>query len=160
MAWIGSIVGAVLLAAAIPEPSGVEQLGWLGGAWVSEGEDGWTEEFWMEPRGGVMLGVNRSGKGERLGIFEYMRIAEDAHGGVAFWASPGGKPASAFPLVSTGPGEAVFANPAHDFPTRIVYRRVGDVLLATISGASGANAQSWRFRRPPTRVRQPVRLER
>ncbi len=137
---------ALLLIGAAPQ-NDVAKLGWLGGAWLSETPEGWTEEIWTVPRGGLMLGTNRSGKGERATGFEFMRIALDGEGRVAFFASPNGKPASAFPMVSSAPGEAVFENPAHDYPTRIVYRRDGDVLTGTISGPGGKNVMRWVFRR-------------
>ena len=139
---------ALLLIGAAPEAKRAEDFGWLAGTWVAE-EAGrnWTEERWAAPRGGVMLGTSLSGQGEEAGWFEFMRIAADEDGRLAFHASPGGAPASAFPLVSSGTREAVFENPAHDYPTRIVYRRVGQVLSATISGPGGAKPRSWRFRR-------------
>jgi hypothetical protein len=125
----------------------VADLGWLSGSWVSETRQGWTEEMWMAPRGGVMLGVNRSGKSERASGFEYMRIAADTSGRVSFWASPAGKAAVPFRLISSGPREAVFENLKNDYPTRIVYRRSGSTLVGTISGTGGANSMSWTFRR-------------
>ena len=48
-------------------------------------------------------------------------------------------------LVSAAANSVVFENPAHDFPTRIAYRRHGKVLTATISGPGGAGSQSWRY---------------
>jgi hypothetical protein len=44
----------------------------------------------------------------------------------------------------------VFENPAHDFPTRVAYRRDGDRLVATVSGPGGRDAQSWTFVRKPS----------
>ena len=156
-AWVAAVaIGLATPAAAGP----VDELGWLAGAWISEDGQRWTEELWMAPRGGVMLGTNRSGKDGKAGGFEFMRIAADADGTVSFWGSPGGKPAVPFRLVSSGPGEAVFENPDHDFPTRVAYQRAGPELLATVSGPNGTNAQSWRFRRPLMLAPPPVPLER
>ena len=138
----------LLMGAATPEAKRAEDLGWLAGSWVAEEAGGsWTEERWAKPRGGVMLGTSLSGQGKQAGWFEFMRIAADKEGRLAFHASPGGAPASAFPLVASGAREAVFENPAHDYPTRIVYRRNGNVLNATISGSGGSKARSWRFRK-------------
>ena len=138
----------LLIGAAEPETAKAEDLGWLAGTWLAEEAEGrWTEERWAAPRGGVMLGTSLSGQGAKAGWYEFMRIAPGKDGRLAFHASPEGAPASAFPLVSSGRREAAFENPAHDYPTRIVYRREGNVLSATISGAGGANARSWRFRR-------------
>jgi hypothetical protein len=139
---------ALLLIGAAPEAKRAEDLGWLAGTWLAEEpSDSWTEERWAKPRGGVMLGTSLSGKGGEAGWFEYMRIAAGKDGKPAFHASPGGAPASAFPLVASGPREATFENVAHDYPTRIVYRRQGNILEATISGPGGSKPRSWRFRR-------------
>ena len=149
MRLAAAAAAALLLIGAAPGASTTaEDLAWLAGVWVDEKPDGsWTEESWGRPRGGAMLGTSLAGKGDKAGWFEFMRIAPDEAGRLAFHASPGGAPASAFPLVGAGKREARFENPAHDYPTRIVYRRDGDVLLATISGPGGAKPQSWRFRR-------------
>jgi hypothetical protein len=98
-----------------------------------------------------MLGLNRSGKGAKATGFEFMRIQRDERGRVLFWASPGGKTPVSFLRTRSGPREAVFENPANDYPTRIVYRREGDVLKATISGPEGKNPISWSFRRAGSR---------
>ena len=59
------------LAGAVPAPPSVSQLGWLEGAWTSESKGRWTEEVWTAPRGGLILGVNRSGKGDSADNYEY-----------------------------------------------------------------------------------------
>jgi len=139
-------VAAVLsLAAAAPPPPDVDQLAWLSGTWFVEGEDGWTEERWAPPRGGVMLGTSLTGRGETARFYEFMRIAADGEGRLTFWASPSGGTPVPFRLTSMSESEAVFENPENDFPKRIVYRRSGRVLTATISGVGGANPQTWRY---------------
>ena len=66
-----------------------------------------------------------------------------------FWASPAGKTAVPFRLVSSKAGEAVFENPVNSYPVRIAYRREGDRLVATVSGKEGRNPMSWTFRKRP-----------
>ena len=145
---------ALLLGTAMPAAGdhhtaddAVSRLGWLSGDWVSEGNGRWAEEQWSEPRGGLMLGLGRSGKGARAMGFEFMRIALDAGGKPVFWGSPGGSGAVPFALVEEGAHGATFANPKHDFPKRISYRRDGDRLVATVSGDEPGNAHSWSYRR-------------
>lgn len=134
--------------AALAAPTNdVAALGWLSGNWVSETKQGWTEEHWTPPRGGVMMGVNRSGQGETANAFEFMRIAPVEGGALSYWAWPNGKAPAAFRLVSSSADEAVFENPNHDYPTRIVYRRKGDTLIGTISGPNGTKPYSWTFKR-------------
>lgn len=143
------VFGALLAspAAATPPPLPVETLAWMSGDWAEEKGGRWTEERWSRPRGGVMLGTSLSGRGGQAGDYEFIRIAADADGTPTYFASPRGAPPVPFRLTSGGAGQAVFENPAHDYPTRIVYRRQGEVLTATVSGAGGANPMSWRYRR-------------
>lgn len=140
-----ALAGAVSLAATAPARR-VDDLAWLGGTWSTEDGSGWTEERWAPPRGGVMLGTSLTGRGGAAGFHEFMRIAADG-GGIAFFASPGGKAPVRFAMVSSGTRQVAFENPANDYPVRIEYRRDGDRLTATISGPGGADPRTWRFRR-------------
>lgn len=141
---------ALLLGAAAPEPNAgppsVDGLGWMTGEWVSESNDRWTEEQWSAPRGGLMLGIGRSGKSDRAMGFEFMRIAVQADGSVFFWGAPGGQAPVPFRLVAQDEQSAVFENRRHDFPKRVAYRREGGRLIATVSG-DGGEAQSWTYQR-------------
>jgi hypothetical protein len=138
---------ALALTSARPSP-GLGELSWLRGDWVSETPQGWTEEHWTAERGGMMLGTNRSGKGDKARDFEFMRIQRDEQGRVVFWASPGGKTAVPFLQAGAAAGQkVVFENSTNDYPQRIVYERRGKVLTGTISDIRGANAFSWSFRR-------------
>ncbi|HYD37573.1 MAG TPA: DUF6265 family protein [Allosphingosinicella sp.] len=143
---IGIMVATAWLVAAA-SPHEASKLGWMSGRWVSEAGDRWTEENWSEPRAGMMLGSGRSGRGAQLRDWEFMRIAPDADGHLAFWGSPRGAPAVPFRLKSLSASEAVFENPRHDYPQRVVYRRDGEVLVATVSLVDGSNANSWRYSR-------------
>ena len=113
---------------------GLDALGWLAGCWEGQGGGGKNQECWTAPEGGMMLGTNRV-ISERGTMFEFLRIAP--HGdGLAYLASPHGKPAVAFQLVESAEHLAVFANPEHDFPQRITYRREGDALTARVEAQS------------------------
>jgi hypothetical protein len=148
------LIGLIALAAvtgAAPAPgkgrTGIDRAAWLAGTWVAETGNRWTEERWASPRGGVMLGTSLSGKGAVASSFEYMRISLDDKGRLVFWGSAEGKPPVPFPAADGGPDLLAFENPAHDYPTRISYRREGGRLIATISGPNGANPMIWRYRR-------------
>ena len=143
-----TIALAGLLAAASPPPAAtVDDLAWMAGRWEAGEGERWTEEYWSAPRGGTMIGYSRSGGAGAAGAFEFLRIGPDEDGRLAYHAAPGGRPAVAFPLISSDAGSATFANPAHDHPQRIHYRREDDWLVATISAADGGNASTWRYRR-------------
>ena len=136
----------LLLVAASPAAK-VDDLGWLAGQWTSEAGEGWTEEDWTPPRGGVMLGHSRSGRGDLLREFEFLRIAAGPDGGLAYLAQPQGRAPVAFRMVRHDGASATFENAAHDYPQRIVYVRTGDTLTATISAIDGSKARSWTYRR-------------
>ena len=132
------------IAASTPQPN-VADLGWLSGHWTTGTEARWTEESWMPPRGGLMLGTGRSGDVKKAQFWELLRIAADGDGVITYWGAPLGGTAVPFKLTRLTANEAVFENPSHDFPTRIAYRREGKILVATVSGPNGANAETWRY---------------
>lgn len=140
---------ALLLMGQAPPPARVVDLGWMSGRWDAAANGRWTEENWSAPRGGVMLGYSRSGAGETMREFEFLRVAAGADGVPAYLAQPGGGPVVAFRLTAHGRTSATFDNPGHDFPQRIRYVRTGNMMVATISALDGSNAMSWTYRRRP-----------
>jgi len=113
--------------------AGLDDLAWLAGSWVAERDGGRSEEHYMPPRGGVMPGMHRTVRAGKAPSVEFIRIVEEG-GKVVYLASPLGQQPTPFTLTESGPGRAVFENPAHDYPTKITYRRDGDTLTATIAG--------------------------
>ncbi|NIJ38647.1 hypothetical protein FHR22_003371 [Sphingopyxis panaciterrae] len=142
--WAAGI--AMLLLGAAPPVASVDDLAWLAGEWTSDAGGRWTEEDWTRPRGGVMLGTSRSGRGAELREFEFLRIAV-VDGAPAYIAQPGGGAPVTFPLVGHEAARATFENAAHDYPQRIAYARSGDTLTATIARIDGSKAHSWTYRR-------------
>jgi len=139
---------ALVLMGQAPPPARVADLGWMSGQWQTDPAAGrWVEESWSDARGGVMLGVSRTISGERLREFEFLRIQVGEDGVPAYFAQPGGQPPVAFRLTAHDATSATFDNAQHDFPQRIVYRRRGDVMVATISALDGSHAMSWTYRR-------------
>ena len=123
-------------------------LSWLAGHWVVEQQGTRTEEVWLAPGGGFMLGMNREARANGKGSFEFLRIEPRADG-LVYVASPGGKGATEFPLADVGEGFVQFENPAHDFPQRIRYELTKDGLHARVSGGEGAQEQvlEWTWKR-------------
>ena len=137
-----------LAALLLAPPAGAVRLPeWMAGCWVDEASAEWTEECWSAPRAGTMLGYSRSGKGERLTMWEATQILAEPNGALTFWASPRGAPRSAFATVTHTGQEIIFANPAHEYPQRIRYWRDGEALHAEISLADGSRAVRWRLQR-------------
>lgn len=143
--WLAGL--SLLLVAAGSPAATIADLGWMAGDWARERDGGWTEERWTPPRGGVMLGVSRSGRGEDLREFEFLRLQAEADGALSYIAQPGGAPPVAFRLVQIDAGSATFENAAHDYPQRIRYVRDGNTLTATISAIDGSQVRSWSFAR-------------
>jgi hypothetical protein len=141
------IASALLLTGAKSPGQELSGLAWMSGTWVAQQGSTWTEEHWLAPRAGMMLGTSFSERNGKIREFEFMRIAAEADGSLVYWASPGGRPAVPFRLASVSPNRVIFENPTHDFPTRITYQRTGLRMVATIAGPNGANAQSWTYRR-------------
>lgn len=116
----------------------VDALGWMSGEWCLETEGGGSqEELWTTPAGGVMLGLHRDVSAAGKGSFEFLRVEEDGEGGLTYWASPAGSAPTPFRLTGLAGQLAVFENPEHDFPQKIVYWRAEHVLKARIEGTGG-----------------------
>ena len=149
-----NLLMAMLMAAAQAgaEPAQPD-LDWLAGYWLSCADGVEVSETWSQRRGGVMLGTSLT-LGDDAFSWEQVRI-EVEDGGLVFHAQPRNQPAAAFRLVRAGAGEAVFENPEHDFPQRVIYRRDGDRLTGRIEGVSGGREQAieWHYRAAPLNAR-------
>ncbi|MEO7240930.1 MAG: DUF6265 family protein [Sphingomicrobium sp.] len=117
------------------------------GCWHLGDGQSWTEECWMEPKAGLMLGASREGRGDALKSWEWMAIERTPDGGVSFFAAPGGRSRTTFTLDRASVDEISFVNRAHDYPQRVTYRRVGDALEGEISLIDGKSATRWRYQR-------------
>lgn len=144
MKMVAMVGAALMLLGAQDAP--VAEPGWMAGGWSEAKGDAWAEEFWTHPRGGIMIGAGRTGKGKKLTGWEAMRIVRGTEGKLSFVAQPGGSPPSSFPMVSSGAREIVFANPTHDYPQKIRYWRDDTGLNAEISLIDGSKAQRFTFK--------------
>jgi len=81
-----------------------------------------------------------------MAAFEFLRVVE-RDGGLVYVAQPGGAPATEFVLTELGTTRAVFENPRHDFPQRIVYELSAEGLSASIGFVNGGRPQSFEFER-------------
>ncbi len=132
----------------LPEPAKakISELSWLAGAWVGEKNSSTIEERWTPPKGGAMLGISRTVKHERMSAFEYLRIVE-REDRLIYIAQPGGKPATEFVLTEIGQSRAVFLNPRHSYPQRIIYElKNEEVMTASIGWAKGGRLQSFTYK--------------
>lgn len=133
-----------------PAKAAIGDLAWLAGAWVgSRGSGGAIsiEERWSPPLGGAMLAVSRTVSRDRMSAFEYLRIVE-RDGGLIYIAQPGGAAPTEFVLTDLGKTRAVFDNPRHDYPKRIVYELSAEGgLSATIGFIKGGSPRRFEFNR-------------
>ncbi len=122
-----------------------ERLGWLAGCWSDVSGDRVTEEHWMGPRGGMLLGGSRTVAGGRTVAYEQVRVFE--RGGVlVFNARPSGQAEAEFAQVELTDSAVAFENPKHDFPQRVVYRLRSDgSLAARIEGTQGGERRAVDF---------------
>ena len=123
-----------------PAQAAIADVAWIAGAWVGTRSSGSSiEERWSPPLGGAMLAVSRTvNTSGKMAAFEYLRIGE-REGGLVYAAQPGGAPKTEFVLTEFGPTEAggkraVFDNPRHDYPKRIVYELSADGKLSATTG--------------------------
>src|SRR5262245_57096340 len=89
------------------------------------------DEHWTNVAGGSLIGMSRTVAGGKTVFFEYLRI--EARGPEIYYvAHPRARtPGTDFKLVRLSGHEAVFENPAHDSPKRVIYRKNGN---GTLSG--------------------------
>lgn len=125
----------------------IDDLAWLAGAWFGATGKSSTEERWSPPGGGAMLGVSRTVKGDTMVGFEFLRVVE-RDGGLVYVAQPGGKPPTEFVLTALDGTSAVFENPRHDSPQRIVYELIADDSLRASTGfINGGRPHSFEYAR-------------
>ena len=94
-----------------------------------------------------MLAVSRTVSSGKMSAFEFLRIVE-RDGGLVYIAQPGGAAPTEFVLTEFGAKRAVFENPRHDYPKRIVYVLSAEGgLSATIGFTKGGSPRRFEFKR-------------
>lgn len=133
-----------------PAKAAIGDLAWLVGAWVgTRGTNNAIsiEERWSPPKGGAMLAVSRTVSRDKMSAFEFLRIVE-RDGGLVYIAQPNGAPPTEFILTELAEKRAVFENPRHDYPKRIIYELSADGgLTATIGFLKGGTPRRFEFKR-------------
>ena len=94
-----------------------------------------------------MLAVSRTVANGRVTAFEFLRIVE-RDGGLIYIAQPNGGAPTEFVLTDLGAKRAVFDNPRHDYPKRIVYELSADGgLTATTGYLKGGTPRRFEYKR-------------
>lgn len=148
------LLATALAAALLQEPAPAD-LSWMSGYWLDCSNGREASETWTDPRAGTMIGAAAILSSGRL-TFEYARIGP-VGGTVSYMAQPGGASPTAFALIDSTRGRAVFENRENDFPQRVIYAREGDVLTARIEGHMNDREQSmdWHFDKADLNTRCP-----
>ena len=131
---MAAVAFGLLAAGSAMHGSRAELPGWLAGCWELRQGARHGLEMWMPPDGGMMLGASRVTVDGRVREYEQLRL-ELAGDTLVYTASPSGQVEAAFRSTEVSDRGFTVANPAHDFPQRIGYRRQGtDSLVAWIEG--------------------------
>jgi hypothetical protein len=136
----------LLLVIATPLSAGqhVENLHWMAGRWAATINEVQMEEHWSAPAGSMMVGMHRDVLNGSA-TFEFLRIVQTS-AGITLHAQPAGGAATEFPLVDMMENYVVFANPKHDFPSRITYELRDGKLCAKVEG-KGGEPEEWCWER-------------
>jgi hypothetical protein len=109
---------------------------WLTGCWERRTPNSVVEEQWSSSAAGMLHGFSRTIRRDTIVDYEFVRIFSIGDT-LIYEAQPARQQKTEFRAVAPFAPELVFANEAHDFPQRVVYRRSGDSLLARIEGLRG-----------------------
>jgi uncharacterized protein DUF6265 len=126
-----------------PAPT-VKDVAWISGCWDLTRSGRHVTETWTPVEGGTMMGVSRTVANGKTTEWEFLIIREGAKG-LEYVAKPSGQPEATFTAARASAGEVVFENPAHDFPKRIIYKRDGDSLIASIEGPMNGQTRKIDF---------------
>lgn len=140
MRWLLPLLLPALLCA-----GDANQLDWMAGCWTTRNGPLRVDEQWTRPAGGMLLGLSRTIKQDRIVFHEFMRI-ETRDGAVTYTPRIGAPQAPvSFTLIRQTADEVVFENLAHDFPQRILYRRTSNGLFARIEGSQSGKERAVDF---------------
>jgi hypothetical protein len=132
MLLVTMAAGAQTPAPSAGTPS-VKDVAWIAGCWDATRGTRHVTEHWLAPEGGTMMGVSRTTSGDKTTEWEFL-IIRQSEKGLEYVAKPSRQPEATFTASTATANEVVFENPAHDFPKRIIYKRNGDALTASIEG--------------------------
>lgn len=142
------LAAMILFGGLSAEAPTLADISWISGDWqTAPGGRRQIEEHWTAAAGGSMMGVSRTVAGDKTVEFEYLRIEQRADG-IFYVAHPKARcPGTDFKLTRASATEAIFENPQHDFPKRIIYRKTDDGLTASIDAGEGSKSVSFVFKK-------------
>ncbi len=132
---------ALIPALAIGGDSNSGGFGWLAGCWVTP--DSSAQEVWVVESDRSLAGFGVAITDSKIGFYEVLSIKQSEDGSWTYTAHPSGQSSASFVAVEIDDTSVVFANPEHDYPQEIRYKREGSRLYATISLIGGVNSNSF-----------------
>jgi len=109
-------------------------LPWLIGCWTTTRNGSTIEEQWTATADGSLAGRGRTRRDGQVVGSEVVQITGQGNA-LRYTADPSGQAVATFTASASTDSSITFTNPAHDFPTRIAYRRAGPFgLHAEIAG--------------------------
>lgn len=142
------IVSNTLANSAYAQVDSIQRLAWMGGCWSNDKAEAGSGsgEQWMQPAAGSMFGVGRMVRGGKTISHEFMRITSTPEGKLSFIAQPDGQAATTFTQISLSDSEVVFENAQHDFPQRVIYRKLDTQrMLGRIEGTQAGKVRGIDF---------------
>ncbi len=121
--------------------SAQSSLDWLAGCWVTADKS--SQEVWVVDSDESLIGFGVALGAGKVVFYEVLSIKQNDDGLWTYTAHPSGQASASFIAVETSENSVVFANPNHDYPQKISYRRDGSQLFATISLLGGENPNSF-----------------
>lgn len=98
----------------------INDFAWMAGCWAQNTNKSFRDEIWSKASGGTMIGLARVVANGETSSVEFMRLHQEKDG-MYFTALIPGEPETSFKLIRLENKKAIFENPKHDFPTRIIY---------------------------------------
>jgi hypothetical protein len=109
----------------------LDKLSFMAGCWAGPG----TFEMWMKPDSGSMMGAGRTIRNGKVVSTEFFSVTETSEGVVLNVQLRLATKATPFRAKEITASFVTFENPEHDYPQRIVYRKLPDgSLLGRIEG--------------------------
>jgi hypothetical protein len=116
---------------------------WLAGDWAGDMGGGVFHAYYSTPEGGRILSYSRLVKDGQQKFHEF-EVFELIDGKLTYTPHPGGvfRAKNRFRLADLKADQAVFENPAKDFPSRVTFHRKSpDRLVITLSEIEGRKTQ-------------------
>ena len=123
-------------------------MNWLAGSWKISTANGVITENWTVVNDSTLAGnsyFTPTGKDSVLQETLSLEYRQGSWTYIPIVARQNNGQPVRFPVTFTRSSEFIAENPAHDFPQRIAYRRIGDAVFASIEGRRNGQYRKQNF---------------